>query len=186
MASGHPRPEHSTSTWRRSSWASGQRIRLATSPPSTRKTICPRKDTRRAGRHAVPIERRAHRFGENARTRPGPPAYRGQPPRWGHRHHLSWREFVALYSWLARLAGQKRDKRAQHFAGASEPLARDLDDGMRPTGFTQMVEHNSGLSAPAHEGRPIVDPFRGRTRAPTPAPGWTLAGRDVIKSRVVR
>jgi len=49
VASGQSGPEHSTSDWRRSSSASGHRIRLATSPPSTRKTMCPRKATRRAG-----------------------------------------------------------------------------------------------------------------------------------------
>jgi hypothetical protein len=49
VASGHPGPEHSTSTWRRSSFASGHRIRLVTSPPSTRKTICPKNESRRVG-----------------------------------------------------------------------------------------------------------------------------------------
>jgi len=43
----HSGPEHSKSTWRRSSSANGHRIRLATRPPSTRKTMCPRR-TRRA------------------------------------------------------------------------------------------------------------------------------------------
>jgi hypothetical protein len=49
VASGHPGPEHSTSTWRRSSSASGHRIRLVTRPPSTRKMMGPRKDTRCGG-----------------------------------------------------------------------------------------------------------------------------------------
>jgi hypothetical protein len=49
VASGHPEPEHSMSTWRRSSSAIGHLIRLATRPPSTRNMMCPRNDTRRAG-----------------------------------------------------------------------------------------------------------------------------------------
>jgi hypothetical protein len=46
MASGHPGPEYSKSTWRRSSSANGHRIRLATRPPATRKTMCPRRSRR--------------------------------------------------------------------------------------------------------------------------------------------
>src|SRR5271157_5679933 len=50
--------------------------------------------------------------------------------------HGLCREIIVSYlTWLARFAGQKGDERAQHAAGAPEPLARDLDDRMRPTGF---------------------------------------------------
>lgn len=56
--------------------------------------------------------------------------------------HLLWRKYVGLkLGGLTRLAGQKRDQRAQHYAGAPEPFTRDFDDRMRPTGFTQVVEH---------------------------------------------
>jgi hypothetical protein len=81
MASRHPGPEHSTSTWRRSSLASGHRIRWATRPPSTRKTICPRNARRRAGLTPPgPIAPQGRPFRENVRMRRAPPANRRRTP----------------------------------------------------------------------------------------------------------
>ena len=61
------------------------------------------------------------------------------------------RKVVALdLTRFAPFAAQKGDERAQHFAGASEPLARDLNDRMRPTSFAKAVEHKPRLSGPAH------------------------------------
>ena len=93
--------------------------------------------------------------------------------------HDLGREVVALDPGrLALLTRQKRDQRAQHFAGAPKPFARDLDDGMRPTGFAQVVEHKSGLPAPAHEGRPPSIRSEGEPERQRPLLDGPLAGRD--------
>ena len=79
---------------------------------------------------------------------------------------------------LALLTRQKRDQRAQHFVGAPEPFARDLDDGMRPTGFAQLVEHKSRLPAPAHEARPPSIRSEGEPERQRPLMDGPLPGRD--------
>ena len=75
-----------------------------------------------------------------------------QRPAWDASDPRLWRQVVTVHPGrLTWLSGQKRSQWAQRFAGAPEPLPHDLDDRMRPTGFTQVVEHEPGLTAPAHE-----------------------------------
>jgi len=91
----------------------------------------------------------------------------------------SGRELVALDSdGFAPLTGQKRDKRAQHFARPAEPFARDLDDGMRPAGFAQAIEHKSGLPAPTYKARPPSIRSEGVPERQCPLMHGAHAGRD--------
>jgi hypothetical protein len=63
-------------------------------------------------------------------------------PGWNVSDHILRREIITFdLRELTRLTGEKRNERAQDYAGAPEPLSRDLNDGVRPTGFTQVVEH---------------------------------------------
>jgi len=100
----------------------------------------------------------------------------------------SGRELVALDSdGFAPLTGQKRDKRAQHFARPAEPFARDLDDGMRPAGFAQAIEHKSGLPAPTYKARPPSIRSEGVPERQCPLRDGTLAAgdRDQVAGRQV-
>ena len=102
-------------------------------------------------------------------------------------NHGLRREIVVSYlTWFARFAGQKGDERAQHVAAAPEPLARDLDNRMRPPGFAQIVEDKPWLSRPAHKGRWASIRSKGvpeGQRALLDGP-WLVA--IAINSRVVR
>ena len=49
---------------------------------------------------------------------------------------------------------------------------------VRPTGFAQVVEHHSGFSAPAHEGRPISIRSEGVPERQRPLVDGPLPGRD--------
>ena len=93
--------------------------------------------------------------------------------------HDLGRELVALDPrGLAPLTGQKRDQRAQHFVGAPEPFTRDLDDGMRPSGFAQLIENKSRLPAPVHQGRPPSIRSNGKPERQRPLMHGPLPGRD--------
>ena len=149
----------------------------------------PRNATRRAGLNATPHPLRGGRIGvekERERGAPLPRIYVQRPARDVADHDLG-REFVVLDAGgLVPLTGQKGDQRAQHFARTTEPFPRDLDDRMRPTGFAQVVEHQSGFPAPAHEGRPPSSRSEGIPERQRPLVYGALPVATAIKSRVVR
>jgi hypothetical protein len=89
------------------------------------------------------------------------------------------RKIVTLYqARLARLAGQKGDEWAQHFPDAPEPLARDLDDRMRPTGFAQLIENETRFPVAAHKSRRASIRSEGVPERQRPLFDGLLAGRD--------
>ena len=104
---------------------------------------------------SAPIVRRARRCRETARRRRGRPARKCQSAQHGTSPIMT---SGGRSSFSTRLASHRsHDRRATN--GHSISLvrrnpSRDLDNRMRPTGFAQVVKHNSGFPAPAHQGRP--------------------------------
>ena len=144
MASGHSGPEHSMSTWRRSSSASGHRTRLATRPPSTRKMMCPRKNTRRDGLTLRRTQRAASASVWRKRASAARPSVnRGQPPKWGRRRSFPpagvRRSQVELPGVVHRLVAQPAGTERCECAGT--PHARPRRWFASPARFAQLVEH---------------------------------------------
>ena len=181
VASGHSGPEHSTSTWRRSSSASGHRIRLTTRPPSTRKTMCPRKDTRRAWTDVAPYPSSGGRIGlektsERSTALPRVDVQRPAGTSPDHRPRAGVRR--SRFGWPG--AAHRTEARPAGTAFcrcAGTPRARprrwNEANRLRTGGRTPV-----GVPRAGSRGSTDLDPFRGRTRAPAPAHGWTLPGRE--------